>query len=309
MENKVYRLSSAVCSMPARDADKLIQNGSGDAALLYIYLLRHGAAPTDGNAAERLGMDSVRFDSACSALRSLGLMSEPSAPPDELPEYSAEDIVARTERDGDFAVVLSEAESVLGKKLGAADMKTLFGIYDYLGMPTELIFLLLHYCEDDVRSRFGQGRKPTVRQIEKEAYVWANREIMTLDSAEEYIRARKKERDDVEKLRKTFGIRDRALTPTEKKYIDSWLSMGFPRESIELAFDRTVSKLGTLKWAYMNKILQSWYSKGLRTPEEIEKGDSPPRASSSTPRETGAPASSEGDMDRLRELYDKMRKG
>ena len=39
----------------------------------------------------------------------------------------------------------------------------------------------------------------------------------------------------------------------------SWDSMGFDDEAIELAYDKTVVKCKELKWAYMNKILMSWY--------------------------------------------------
>ena len=36
MDERGYRLSSELCSMSAVDADKLIECGDGDCALLYI---------------------------------------------------------------------------------------------------------------------------------------------------------------------------------------------------------------------------------------------------------------------------------
>ena len=45
MKDKNYRLSAELCALKAEDADKLIAAGDGDAALLYIYLLRRGQAP------------------------------------------------------------------------------------------------------------------------------------------------------------------------------------------------------------------------------------------------------------------------
>lgn len=47
MDERGYKLRSEVCSMSARDADKLIDCGDGDCALLYIYLMRRGQAPED----------------------------------------------------------------------------------------------------------------------------------------------------------------------------------------------------------------------------------------------------------------------
>ena len=62
-----YRLSAAVCAMPASDADKLIAAGSGDCALLYIYLLRCGPAP-DEELCRALGMDAGRLAAAAGKL-------------------------------------------------------------------------------------------------------------------------------------------------------------------------------------------------------------------------------------------------
>ena len=101
-----------------------------------------------------------------------------------------------------------------------------------------------------------------MRFIEKEAYAWVHQEILTLDQAEEYIR-RQRERRDAYRQESEAGARHprRALTPTEQRFISAWLDMGFDEDAIELAYDRTVTNTGALKWGYMNKILQSWHEK------------------------------------------------
>ena len=112
----------------------------------------------------------------------------------------------------------------------------------------------MHHCADEARLKFGPGRVPTMRQIEKEAYVWANREIMTFEQAEEYIRSRARLRDAMEDVKRALGIGGRQLSPSERKYIESWLELGFGPEALALAYDRTVTNIGQLKWSYMNKI-------------------------------------------------------
>ncbi len=311
MEEKNYRLSAAVCSMPADDVDKLISAADGDAALLYLYLLRQGKGRDEAEISRQLGMALPRLRDAAGRLRSLGLLSGGTRrqPTDELPQYDAKDVIRRSGEDPAFRGILAEAESILGRALGAADTKTIFGIYDYLGLPSDVILLLLHHCGEECRRRYGPGRVPTVRQIEKEAYIWANREIMTFELAEEYIRQCALSRETVESLRRSFGIRDRDLTPTERKYIDGWLNMGFPAESIELAFDRTVTNIGQLKWNYMNKIVTSWHDKGLHTPEEIEKGDGPSRRASTRPSATAPETPTNDEIERMKRLYDKVKNG
>ena len=45
-----------------------------------------------------------------------------------------------------------------------------------------------------------------MRDIEAKAYVWANREIMTFEQAEEYIRSRARLHDAVEEMKRALGI-------------------------------------------------------------------------------------------------------
>ena len=141
-----------------------------------------------------------------------------------------------------------------------------------------------------------------MRAVEKEAFYWANREILTAPQAEEYLAALARRDEEMEKVRHALSLTGRDLTPTERKYIESWLSMGYGAEALAIAYDRTVVGTGKLAWAYMDKIVKSWYEKKLFTAEQIEKGDS--RASSrakpaaeSAPRRTGG-----DDLDRLERI-------
>lgn len=77
-------------------------------------------------------------------------------------------------------------------------------------------------------------------------------------------------------------------------------------ESIALAYDRTVTNTGSLKWNYMDSIIRSWHEKGLHSPEEIELRDAPRRRQA----ERSAPARADsGDLERMRRIYDKLKNG
>ncbi len=303
-----YSLNMPLCSLPCEDVDKLLAEADGGCALLYLFLLRFGPRP-GGEIAHALRLSQAELDRCASRLRALGLLApaEKLPPADETPEYTAEYIVRRSAGDPGFKGVLTETERILGHALSSADMKTLFGIYDHLGLPPEVILLLLNSCVEEYREKFGPGRIPTMRTVEKEAYVWANREVLTLEAAEEFLQEKSRRKDAAEQLKRIFGIRDRDFTPTERKYMNEWFDMGFPPEALEIAFDRTVTNLGQLKWNYMNKIVQSWHAKGLHLPEEIETGDRP-KAARSAP--APAPAASSGsDLDRVKKIYDRVKNG
>ena len=50
-------------------------------------------------------------------------------------------------------------------------------------LPADVIFMLIGYCIDVFTEKYGPGRLPSMRSIEKEAYSWANKEIITIEQA------------------------------------------------------------------------------------------------------------------------------
>ncbi len=312
MEGKSYRLQAAPgLSVAPESVDALLSLGDGDCALLYLYLLRRGGETTDA-AARELRRSPEDIARAAEKLRAAGLLGEEerSLPPaEELPEYEAAEIVGRSMEDGAFKALLAEAQARLGHTLSRADLQTLFGIYDRLGLPCEVIMLLINRCAEVARRRYGEGRLPTMHAVEKEAYVWCNREIMTLERAEEYLAELEKREEDMARLQQLLQLDDRAPTPTVRGYMESWLSMGFPWETLALAYDRTMTGTGKLAWKYMDTILRSWREKGLRTPAEIEKGDRRGAPSRRSGKAASTPAAWEGDdLDRLERMLDKQMK-
>ena len=291
--------------------DKLIAAHDGDTALLWLWLCRSGVYNGD-RAAEELCRTLGEMDRAYEKLCRMGLYpitpdrkEAPSSPAEELPQYTVNDVLRRSSEDGSFKAVLQEAERVLGRSLSSPDMKILFGIYDYLALPTEVIFVLLNYCTELYRQKYGPGRLPSMRSIEKEAYSWANNEILTLEQAEEFIEESRSRRSRAEEIKAALGIHGRELTPTERKYVFSWLDMGFSVDALSVAYDRTVTNTGSLKWNYMNKIVSSWHQKGIHTVQEIEEKDrrTPTPAKNTEPN---APAS-QAELARLRSIYEKVK--
>lgn len=304
---------NGICALPARDADRLIAAHDGDVALLYIWLCRNGSFNAD-RAARELCRTLAEIRSAYEKLQRI-TGSESSekprfvpAPAQEIPEYSSEDIISRSREDSRFATVLNEAGRILGRTLSRPDMNILFGIYDYLALPPEVILLLLNYCVEVYREKYGSERRPSMHAVEREAYAWVNREIITIDSAEEYIRAAKERRDEINTAKAALGIRGRELTATERKYISSWLEMGFKTDVLAIAYDRTVTNTGSLKWSYMNKIMQSWHEKGLHSERDIEEKDSrsPGTQKAGSERRDSV---SDDEMSRLRSIYEKVKNG
>ena len=308
MSEKNYTVSGGAClALPAEHADKLLALGEGSCALLYLYALRTSGGFSLKTAAVELRRTETELNKAAALLESRGLLSLGSTiklplPAEELPEYTAADIATRCSEGGDFPAIIEETQRILGKTLTSADMKTLFGIYDHLKIPAEVIFLLIHHCLEFTCEKSGAGRLPSMKTIEKEAYVWFNREIITYDSAEEYLRARRHIEGELAEIKRVLQIQGRKLTPTERQYAEDWLEMGFDADAVEIAYDRTVVQTGTLHWRYMHSILTSWDKKNLHTADEIRVGDGKGKASPTAAR----PATGTWDnSDLLKKILDK----
>ena len=267
-------MSDEVRLLSAEEADRLLASADGRAALLYLHILRSGGFSLTA-AARVLRCSETETALAADTLRRLGLMPRPREPlPEkELPPARSEDIVACAQTDEAFKGLVCEAERTLGRVLSANDLSTLFGIYDNLGLPADVVMLLLHHCVEEYQARSGAGRMPTMRYIEKEGWFWAEQEILSLDAAEEHLRLHRQRKEAAAQVKEALQIRGRELTETERKYVEGWLSLGFGPEAVAEAYDRTVSRTGKLAWKYMDKILRSWGDKQLFTLEAIAAGD------------------------------------
>ena len=314
MADKKYSLvSDEPITIPSSAADKLISSRDGLSSLLYIYLMRNGGKCSLSEIASKLGKSESDIERAFSVLISLGLCAgEPPKPepekPDELPQYTAEDVIAEMKNGAEFPFLVEEVQKALGRMLSSDDLIRLFGIYDHLGLPPEVILLLVNYCADEFRERYGGQRRPTMRYIEKAAFSWERDGICTLELAEARVGYLINRKSISGRIKTVLGISGRQLTSSEQKYVDSWADMGFPIETIEIAFDRTVMRTGKLAWNYMNTILKSWRSAGLITPEQVmsEGGARKPVKNAPPAAQTHV---SDEDTRRMRRLIDEMKGG
>ena len=76
---------------------------------------------------------------------------------------------------------------------------------------------------------------------------------------------------------KALNLPERLPAPSEEKYLAAWQDMGFPPETVAMAYDKTVLRCGEFRWAYCNGILKKWHQAGLHSPAQVEKGDRPAR--------------------------------
>ena len=303
-----------VLAIAAQAADRLLKLDSGDAALLYLQLLRHGSA-------EGLKWTEARLQAALDQLRAQGLAPDrlpapepPPAPEAPPPDYATEDITqALAEEHSTFPALVGEVERRLGKRLSAADLKNLYTLYDHLALPAEVILMLVGWCIDETARKYGPGRKPFLSQIKKEGFSWARLGVDTMERAEERIAALTRLRSRESEVLRLLDISSRPLVQREKDYIAAWDGMGFDDEALRMAYERTVLKKQSMDWGYMNGILRRWHEKGLHTAAAVRTGDRDPRPVRAGGVQKAAPPPADQerrareDMERLRRLMEQMK--
>ena len=258
--------------IPEADARRLLSAANGDAALLYLYI-HCGNDPAGAGASLR--MPEQRFSCAAATLRQLGMWPEEkrlTIATGERPNYTERDVLDTLEREPSFRSLYGEVQRRLGKALNTEELKILLSFVRYLGLPEDVICVLVTYCQERAR-RKGSLRNPSLRTIEKEAYAWAERGIDTMEEAAAFIQAQNVYHSRLAGLMRILQIRGRALTAAEEKYARAWLDMGFEDDLIAMAYERTCLNTGGLSWAYMNKILARWDQAGFRTVEDVRAGD------------------------------------
>ena len=246
---------------------KLIEAHNGDMALYYIWR-KAGVSGGDEQAARDLCMTRERISAAKELLSTYGIIFEapspaPVPPPEEVVrEYTAEDVSEIMKSDRNFSSVVQQAELVFGRTLSTTDLRQLCGIYNHMGIPADVMFVLLCYCGK------MSDRRLTMNYVSKVASSWLELGISSAEQAEQYMEnavARKKRMGEILSI---LGYREK-VTPGIAGHISSWIEAGRSDSEIEQAYDITLERTGKLSWAYLSKVLEGFSSEKRERDEEI----------------------------------------
>lgn len=178
------------------------------------------------------------------------------------PQYTTDEIGMYMQHK-EVKGMIQRAQQRLGRLLTRQDLETLFGFYDWLGLPVDVIDILISYCVSKQKTAMGY--------MEKVAIDWAKESIHTVEEAEAYIEMRD---SGFGSIMRGFGQSGRAPVNGEVEYMKIWLrEYKMPVEVIKVACERTVMQTGKVSYPYANGILRDWNDKGIRTMADLEKAD------------------------------------
>lgn len=185
-------------------------------------------------------------------------------PEDELPNYTTAELNGILNDRLEAAQLIDECQALMGKMFNPHEVSIVLGLLDYLKLDSEYIIILFDYC-----SRIG---KKSLHYIRKLAFSLYDEGITETEELRLHLKKLEAAAEVESEIRKLFGMKSRALTTREKKFITSWVSVfGYGTDMIRKAYEITVDSTHEASLAYANAILERWNSEGIRTPEQVDE--------------------------------------
>jgi len=156
------------------------------------------------------------------------------------------------------------------ENMNFAIQRSLVWMYQYLGLSPDVIITLISYC--------SSVNKLYVWEIDSLAYNWRKNGIDTLELAQNEINRLKDDMENkafITKIKRMFRM-GRDPVPRQENFIINWKNQHYPDELIQCAYYKAVEQTGNqirLPIEYIDTILKSWSSKGIKTLEQAEQDD------------------------------------
>ena len=246
---------------------KALKRDAADVADAMVFWQQQGILLPAGEAAKPLSEShpAPQQPAVPAAAKPAEPVPEQQTAPDlPLSRPTHEQIAIRLQECEDFKVLFQEAQQKLGKTIGYEGQSILIMLHDTYDLPVEVILMLLEYA----KSKGKTGYK-YIASIGKE---WSEKEIDSLESAEDYIREQHTTDTVWTRFRDVTGAKNRNPTAKQKRFLLSWSrDMGFSDEMIALAYEICIDNTNKLSLEYMDRVLLSWQKGGVKTPADARR--------------------------------------
>lgn len=166
--------------------------------------------------------------------------------------WSGTEIEQIKNESADIAELFEVAESHFGT-LNHTRLNSLIYMHEDLGLKKEVIITLISYC-------CNIGR-PYNKYIETIAESWADDDINTFEQANEEVQRLESLKKYENQIMSILQV-DR-LAKKEKEILEQWKNMNITNDMIERANEIMLEQIHKVSLNYMNKIIKSWYEKGI----------------------------------------------
>ena len=292
-----FLYGTSVITLPA-DVKNFISRASQN-DLRVLFALAAGAGASVGTLAKACDISAGEVTEALAFWRGAGIIktaddiAAPDAPTTsaaapaainspEPYQLTGEEIKRICGEHPDLKSTLDKCQQLFGKMFTYSESSVIVYLYDHLRLDCEYILLLCQYC-------MNHGHT-SLRYFQKTALFLYDSGITNVEKLDEYISSESKRGELEYKVRKLYGMGERALTAKEKEYLNVWANeWNIPFELIEAGYERMMANISEPKIHYENKILKEWHEAGITKVDEINEKDPPKsknKAGSDTARQS-----------------------
>ncbi len=275
-------------SVPAAVADKHLKLAGAAQIKVLLWLLRHAAEnPEMDELCKALNMNRADAADAMQYWVECGIVLEngKEAAAEEKPTYAvaakenvklevkpeitytrptSEQVLKRTKESAEIQFMFCEAQKKLGKTIGYDAQSTLLMIHDFYGLPVEVLLMLIEYCVS-----IG---KNSLNYISKAAKTWSEKEIDSIEKADEQIHILRRCDGTWKQLCELTGISTPRPTASQSNYLSHWTNeLKFDIDMIYLAYEEMANHTDKISFPYINKVLESWHDLGISNALQVEE--------------------------------------
>lgn len=263
---------SAFC-LPGSAVDYIAKASQTD--LRVLMALGSGRFADENALASHIGEDVSAVCGSLEFWRGTGVLEysatervQAQKKPSKAPEvtrddYTSDEINKKCDENPTLRETIDMCQSILGKTFTKTEISCIVYLSDHLRFDDEYIMMLCQHCKSK--------DKASLRYVEKLGVELYGKGITSVKELDIYIKNETKKQDTEYKIRKLFGIGERALAPKEREFLTRWLEeWKFSYEIIEKAYNIMVVTIERPTFAYENGILDKWREAGCKNIEDVE---------------------------------------
>ena len=192
-------------------------------------------------------------------------LKQAKAPEAKRDDYTAEEINRIYKKNPTLTQLVDMCQMILEKTFTKTEISCIVYLSDHLRLEDEYILMLCQHC-------ISKGKdKASLRYIEKMGIELHDKGITSVKELDIYLKDETKKHEMEYKIRKLFGIGERALVLKEKAFLAKWVTeWRLPFEIIEKGYEVMVGATDKPNFAYENAILEKWREAGCKTMEDVE---------------------------------------
>ena len=161
----------------------------------------------------------------------------------------------------DVAVLMQEAQLILGRPISTGDSAVLITLMDNEGLPADVILMIMQYAVS-----IGKGN---MRYIETVGISWAAEDIDTIEKAEKKIKYLSEIQKAWRNFEKVIGMQRRP-TSKEEEAVNRWYNLwNYNDKMIKEAYEICIDSNGKYILKYIDSIISRWHKEGIKNLEQV----------------------------------------